>query len=89
MYVGTYNGLVAETHLAFHPSICELNAFLEVALKGGGGVGVNTYFTIYTYLSLLRLMHYLFICIILFMRHLGVCVLTLSYSTHIGVCIIH
>ena len=46
-------------------------------------------FTIYTYLSLLKLMHYLFICIILFMRHLGVCVLSLSYSTHIGVCTIH
>ena len=26
-----------------------------------GGVGVNMYFTIYTYLSLLRLMHYLII----------------------------
>ena len=46
-------------------------------------------FTIYTYLSLLRLMHYLFICIFLFVRHLGVCVLSLSYTTHIGVCIIH
>ena len=35
MYLGTQHGLVAGTHLAFHPSICELKAFPEVALKGG------------------------------------------------------
>ena len=45
LYMGTYHGLVARTHLAFHPSICELKTFPKLHLRGGVGVNTSLLFT--------------------------------------------